>query len=356
MGAALNAIMQRVEKSGHKPGAARRIALSVVAPCYNEAASVQELYTRVSAASRSVVGSDYEIVLINDGSSDATWSAIRALVERDPRVVGVDLSRNHGHQLALSAGLTVCQGERILIIDADLQDPPELLPQMMAAMDEGAEVVYGQRTDRAGESWFKTWSASIFYRVLRHLADVNIPPDTGDFRLMSRRALEILNSMPEQHRFIRGMVSWIGLDQRPLLYERHARFAGATKYPLRKMVRFAIDAITGFSIRPLRMAVYFGMLFGLGGLATLIYILYGWATNQTVQGWTSLMTVILLLGSVQLFVTGVFGEYLGRLYLESKRRPLFVIREVARAHAPAAEMRFSAGIVATERPQFGRSY
>jgi glycosyltransferase involved in cell wall biosynthesis len=343
--------MQRTGHSWQESDASRNIALSVVAPCYNEADGLQELYTRVTAVSRSVVGNDYELVLINDGSSDATWSTIRTLVERDPRVIGVDLSRNHGHQLALSAGLTVCRGDRILIIDADLQDPPELLPQMMALMDDGAEVVYGQRTARAGESWFKTSTASIFYRFLRLLTEVDIPPDTGDFRLMSRRALDVLNGMPEQHRFIRGMVSWIGLDQRPLFYERHPRFAGATKYPIKKMVKFAIDAITGFSIRPLRVAVYFGLLFGAGGIATLIYTLYSWATNQTIQGWTSLMIITLLLGSVQLFVTGVFGEYLGRLYLESKRRPLFVIREVARAHKRAAEMRLSADRATAERQQ-----
>lgn len=346
-------VMQRAGHSRNAADDSRSVALSVVAPCYNEADGLQELYARVTAASRSVVGDNYEIVLINDGSSDATWSSIRALAESDPHVVGVDLSRNHGHQLALSAGLTVCRGERILIIDADLQDPPELLPKMMALMDDGADVVYGQRIERAGESWFKKSTASMFYRVLRALADVNIPRDTGDFRLMSRQALDILNSMPEQHRFIRGMVSWIGLDQRPLLYNRHARFAGATKYPVKKMIRFAIDAITGFSIRPLRMAVYFGMLFGLGGIATLFYILYGWATGQTVQGWTSLMTVILLLGSVQLFVIGVFGEYLGRLYLESKRRPLFVIREVARMHARTAGMRLPAGLAAAEPQRVG---
>jgi dolichol-phosphate mannosyltransferase len=343
-----------MKRSSHFPqdsDASRRLALSVVAPCYNEAAGLQELYARVTAVSRAVAGNDYELVLVNDGSSDKTWSTIRTLIGRDPHVVGVDLSRNHGHQLALSAGLAVCRGERVLIIDADLQDPPELLPQMIALIDDGAEVVYGQRIDRAGESWFKKSTASIFYRILRLLADVDIPPDTGDFRLMSRRALDVLNGMPEQHRFIRGMVSWIGLDQRPLRYERGPRFAGVTKYPLKKMIKFAIDAITGFSIRPLRMAVYFGMLFGLGGIVALIYTLYGWATNQTVQGWTSLMTIMLLLGSVQLFVTGVFGEYLGRLYLESKHRPLFVIREVARAHSRAADTHLPLDLAATERQQ-----
>jgi dolichol-phosphate mannosyltransferase len=303
--------------------------LSVVAPCYNEAESVPELHRRVSRVCQDQLGDAYEIVLINDGSSDGTWPAILALTERDPHVVGVNLARNYGHQLALSAGLSICSGQRILIIDSDLQDPPELLPQMMSLMDEGVDVVYGQRESRLGESWFKRASAAAFYRVLRRLVDIDIPMDTGDFRLISRRALDILNSMPEQHRFIRGMVSWIGLDQRPLLYQRQKRFAGETGYPLGRMIRFAGDAITGFSIRPLKAAIHFGVLFGLGALAMLIYTLYAWLMGHTIEGWTSLMTVVLLLGSVQLLVMGVFGEYLGRLYMESKRRPLYVIERIA---------------------------
>jgi dolichol-phosphate mannosyltransferase len=306
----------------------RGVALSIVAPCYNEAEGLQELYRRVSAVCRDTIGSDYEIVLVNDGSSDGTWADIRALTQRDPHVVGVNLSRNHGHQLALSAGLIVCRGARVLVIDADLQDPPELLPQMMTEMDKGADVVYGQRAERVGETWFKKTSAAAFYRLLDRMVDIKIPLDTGDFRLISRRALDILNGMPEQHRFIRGMVSWIGLTQRPVVYRRQERFAGETKYPLSKMIRFAIDAITGFSIRPLRIAIYLGVLFGLGGLIVLAYTLYTWLSGQTLQGWTSLMAVVLVMGSVQLLVVGVLGEYLGRLYLESKRRPLFVIDEI----------------------------
>jgi dolichol-phosphate mannosyltransferase len=321
--------------------AADRPLLSVVAPCYNESESLHELYRRVTEVCRANVAEDYEIVLVNDGSRDSTWADIRALTQNDPHVVGVNLSRNHGHQLALSAGLTVCRGARILIIDADLQDPPELLPQMMAEMDKGADVVYGQRADRAGESWFKKTSAAAFYRLLDRMVDIKIPLDTGDFRLISRRALDILNEMPEQHRFIRGMVSWIGLAQRPVIYHRHERFAGETKYPLSKMIKFALDAITGFSIRPLRIAIYLGVLFGLGGIVVLAYTLWTWISGETVQGWTSLMAVVLVLGSVQLLVIGVLGEYLGRLYLESKRRPLFVIDEIVAATAaervPAGE-------------------
>jgi glycosyltransferase involved in cell wall biosynthesis len=311
-------------------------ALSVVAPCFIEVETLPELYRRVSNACREQVGDNYEVILINDGSSDGTWPSIVALTMGDPHIVGVNLSRNHGHQLALSAGLSVCGGRRVLIIDADLQDPPELLPQMMALMDDGAEVVYGQRESRSGETWFKMLSAAVFYRILKQLVDIDIPLDTGDFRLMSRRAIDILTAMPEQHRFIRGMVSWIGLDQRPLLYRREKRFAGHTKYPFRKMLRFAADAITGFSVRPLRIAVYFGVLFALGGFAVFAYVLHAWWMDRTIEGWTSTITVVLLLGGVQLLVLGVFGEYLGRLYLESKHRPLFVIDKIVRNDAGIA--------------------
>jgi len=327
-------LLSRLQESQDGLGDAD-VALSVVAPCFNEFATLPELHRRVAKVCQVQAGDDHEIVLINDGSSDGTWSAILALAAADPHVVGVNLSRNHGHQLALSAGLTVCRGRRVLIIDADLQDPPELLPEMMALMDDGADVVYGQRESRSGETWFKRMSAAAFYRLLRRMVDIEIPLDTGDFRLINRRALDILNAMPEQHRFIRGMVSWIGLDQRPVVYRRDKRFAGETKYPLRRMLKFAVDAITGFSIQPLRAAVHLGVLFGLGSLALLLFTLYGWLAGETVTGWTSLMTVILLLGSVQLLVLGVIGEYLGRLYLESKHRPLFVIDRVVRSEADA---------------------
>ena len=310
------------------PVAGPACRLSVVVPCYNEEESVGELHRRLTAVCQASVGESYEIVLVNDGSSDRTWPAIVALSEQDKHVVGVALSRNHGHQLALSAGLTVCIGERILIIDADLQDPPELLHEMMRAMDDGADVAYGQRTERRGETWFKTFTARAFYRLLDRLVDVRIPLDTGDFRLMSRRALNVLNAMPEQHRFIRGMVSWIGMRQVAVTYERGERFAGETKYPLKKMLRFATDAITSFSIQPLRIASLFGMFFGALGLLAIIYAVVSWMLGDTVSGWTSVIVVVLILGSVQLLVIGLIGEYLGRLYLEAKRRPLFIIDQV----------------------------
>lgn len=303
------------------------IKLSVVVPCFNEAQGIVELHRRVTKACSDAVVDSYEIVLVDDGSSDETWHRIASISNEDVRVTGVRLSRNYGHQVALSAGLVTARGDRILIIDADLQDPPELLSEMMSLMDKGVDVVYGQRLTRSGETGFKKLTASAFYRVLDKLVDVKIPVDTGDFRLMSRRALNVLNSMPEQHRFIRGMVSWIGLRQEPLIYERAARYAGTTKYPLKRMIRFALDAVTGFSIQPLRLASYLGIFVGLSGVLLLIYIAASWLSGKAVEGWTSLMVVVVTLASAQLVVMGIMGEYIGRLYLEAKRRPLFVVSE-----------------------------
>lgn len=302
--------------------------LSVIVPCYNEEESLPELHRRVRSVCHDCVGDFYELVLINDGSIDNTWKIMCKLSEIDKHIVAVDLSRNHGHQIALSAGLQICRGERVFILDADLQDPPEVLPKMMERMDGGFDVVYGQRIKREGESIFKKSSAFAFYRLLNSLAEINIPQDTGDFRLMSRRAVDILNSMPEHHRFIRGMVSWIGMRQDALLYERAARFAGKTKYPLSKMIRFALDAITGFSIRPLRMASYFGFCFGIATMLLMIYVLIQYFRGYNIEGWTSLAIITLSLGTVQLFVAGIMGEYLGRLYIQSKERPIFLIQEV----------------------------
>jgi dolichol-phosphate mannosyltransferase len=278
------------------------------------------------------VGDDYEIVLIDDGSTDSTWTIIRTLTERDAHVVGVNLSRNHGHQLALTAGLSICRGDRVLILDADLQDPPELVSEMMALIErESADVVYGQRLSREGETWHKKATASLFYRLLGKITELPIPADTGDFRLMTRRALLVLQSMPEQHRFIRGMVSWIGFRQVPFHYHRSQRFAGETKYPLGKMIRLALDAITGFSTQPLRLSLHFALVLGLISAALLVYTLISWLYFDAVAGWTSLMAVVLILGSAQMLFLGIIGEYLGRLYMQSKHRPLFVIAEIARA-------------------------
>jgi polyisoprenyl-phosphate glycosyltransferase len=308
-----------------------RLRLSVVVPCYNEQGVIHELYRRVTTVCRNLVGDCYELVLVNDGSSDGTWTLLEMLAHRDDRVVAIDLSRNHGHQLALSAGLSLARGERILVIDADLQDPPELLPDMMRLMDDGADVVYGQRARRDGETWFKKVSARVFYRLLLRMTDVPIPPDTGDFRLMSRQVLDALLAMPEYQRFIRGMVAWIGFRQVPLHYRRDKRFAGETKYPLRKMLVFAADAITGFSIAPLRASLYVASLFvGFAGLLT-IFVLIAWLSRGTVPGWTSIFLGMLVFASVQLFSLAIIGEYIGRIYVQTKQRPLFIIREIVTA-------------------------
>ena len=321
--------------------------LSVVIPCYNEEDCLAELYQRVSAACAACT-EHYEIVLVNDGSKDRTWPMIQDFSAQDPHVMGVNLTRNHGHQLALTAGLTMARGDRILVVDADLQDPPELLKDMMALMDQGFDVVYGQRRQRAGESLFKKSTASLFYRVLLRLSETPIPLDTGDFRLMSRRALDALLAMPEQHRFVRGMVSWIGFPQTALPYDREERFAGTTKYPLKKMVRFAIDAITGFSTKPLRFASQIGLILAALGALLVAYVVIAWLTGETVAGWTSLMAVVVILGSVQMFVLGVIGEYLGRLYMQSKQRPLFLIQDVACQAKVDAERAARLGFVARD--------
>ncbi len=309
-----------------------RPQLSIVAPAYNEEACLEAFHRRASAAARAIFGEDFEIVIVDDGSSDQTHALARRLAAADPHVVAVRLSRNFGHQLALCAGLKLCRGDQVLIIDADLQDPPELLSEMVRIMAaEKADVVYGQRRSRAGETAFKRGSAKAFYRGLRRLADIDIPADTGDFRLITRRVCDILNEMPERYRFTRGLVSWVGFRQVAVPYDREARFAGATGYPLRKMIRFAVDAITSFSILPLRIASYTGLAASILSLLAILYTLFAWLGGHTVAGWTSLLSAIFLIGGVQLFVLGIIGEYLGRLYLETKQRPLFIIDEVYRS-------------------------
>ncbi|MBB4152364.1 dolichol-phosphate mannosyltransferase [Sphingomonas jinjuensis] len=308
----------------------QRPALSVVVPCYNEAATLELLHSRVSAAARAAVGDDYEIVLINDGSRDDSWAVMRRLAASDPRLVAINLSRNHGHQLALTAGLDLCSGAQILVIDADLQDPPELLADMRRAMaEQSADVVYAVRRQRQGETIFKKATASIFYRVLDRVTDTPIPLDTGDFRLMSRRALDALLAMPEQARFIRGMVAWVGFRQVPFAYDRAERHAGETNYPLGKMVRLAFDAVTGFSTAPLRFASHASVMLAGVALLLLFYIAWGYFEGDSVQGWTSTMLVVVVLSAVQMFVLGMIGEYLGRLYIEAKRRPLYLVADIA---------------------------
>ena len=320
-----------------------RPALSVVIPCYNEEATLPLLHARVAAAARAAVGDDHEIVLINDGSRDRSWPVMQSLAAQDARVVAINLSRNHGHQLALTAGLDLCSGQQILIIDADLQDPPELLADMRVMMArEQADVVYAVRRQRAGETFFKKATAAAFYRVLDRVTDTPIPLDTGDFRLMTRRALDALLSLPEQARFIRGMVAWVGFRQVPFPYDRAERHAGETHYPFGKMVRLALDAVTGFSTAPLRWASHLSVLLAGCSLLLLFYVAYGYFSGGRVQGWTSTMLVVVTLSAAQMFVLGMIGEYLGRLYIEAKRRPLYLVADIAGTAHGRATLGFQA--------------
>jgi polyisoprenyl-phosphate glycosyltransferase len=298
--------------------------LSVVIPCYNEAEVLPELHRRVSAVCREAAR-DYELVLVNDGSIDETWPVLVSLSADDPNMVCVNLSRNHGHQLALTAGLALCRGERIFILDADLQDPPELLPAMMAAIDNGADVAYGQREKRDGDTAFKRATAYLFYRIMNLIADQHIPEDTGDFRLITRRVLRVFSAMPESHRFIRGMITWVGFKQVAIRYHRDRRAAGETKYTLRRMANFALDAITSFSVKPLRLALYAGVSLSVASMSMLVVSLWAFLAHDTVRGWTSLASIILLFFAAQFLFLGLIGEYLGRIYVESKRRPLFIV-------------------------------
>jgi glycosyltransferase involved in cell wall biosynthesis len=331
------------------------VALSIVVPCFNEEACLSELHERLGKAAAAAVGGDYELVLVNDGSRDGSWPVMRAMAARDPHVVAVNLSRNHGHQLALTAGLDLCGGDTILIIDADLQDPPELLGAMLTMMrSQQADVVYGVRKSRAGETAFKRATAHGFYRLLSRATEVDIPVDAGDFRLMSRRALDALLAMPEQARFIRGMVAWIGFRQLPLVYDRQERFAGETKYPFKKMMRFALDALTGFSSAPLKLASHAGLALSVGSLILIAYIAYAWATGENVQGWTSLMLVVVILGAVQMFVLALLGEYIGRLYNEAKGRPLYIVQDVAGAPRGTARLGYVADATANSETPGGK--
>lgn len=306
--------------------------ISVVVPCFNEEAGIPELVNRIAGVVGKLPSYEFEIMLINDGSKDHTWEIITEYINRNPIITGVNLSRNHGHQIALTAGLSVCSGDLIFVMDADLQDPPELLPDMLKKMqEEQADVVYGQRMHRAGESFFKLITAKMFYRLLSSLTSVDIPVDTGDFRLMTRRVLEVFLNMPEHNRFIRGMISWIGFKQVSLLYNRDARFCGETKYPLRKMIHLAVDAITAFSIKPLRIGVMLGVFGCFVGICILVYCLCSYFAGHVVSGWTSLLSAVVIMGSLQLFLIGLIGEYIGKVFIEAQNRPLFTIAEVKRS-------------------------
>jgi dolichol-phosphate mannosyltransferase len=304
----------------------QRPALSLIIPVYNEEAIIAELDRRVKAFLREL-DETWEVVFVDDGSQDGTSAALNELAAAEPRYKVISFSRNFGHQIAITAGMDHAEGDAVVIMDADLQDPPEVVTDMIQKWREGYDVVYGQRSIRHGESVFKRATAAVFYRLLRALMPIEIPLDTGDFRLMSRRVVLSMRALREQHRFVRAMVSWVGFKQTAVQYERPERFAGETKYPLRKMIRFAIDGITSFSIVPLRVATWLGLLSGFVALVTSAWALYAAITEQTVPGWATIMIAVALAASAQLIMTGILGEYIGRIYEEVKRRPLYVVAD-----------------------------
>jgi len=309
---------------------------SIIAPCFNEEGVLHELHRRICQV-MDQTGEPWELVLVNDGSRDRTLAVMRELHASDPRIKVVDFARNFGHQIAVTAGLDYAQGEAVIIIDADLQDPPEVILQMIARWKEGYEVVYAVRTARKGESWFKEFTAKLFYRLIYRITDVDIPLDTGDFRLMDRKVVEAMKQMKERHRFIRGMTSWVGFRQAGVEYERQERFAGETHYPFRKMLKFALDAITGFSYAPLQLATYLGFtIAGLSAISALV-VIYArlFMGDVPFKGQATTLVTVLFLGGVQLITLGIIGEYLGRIYDEVKGRPLYIVRETIGFDEPA---------------------
>ncbi len=306
----------------------RSIQISVIAPIYDEIDNLPELHRRVTAVMRPL-RLEWELLLIDDGSTDGSTEAIRSLARADAHIRPILFARNFGHQIAVTAGLDFCRGQAAVIIDADLQDPPELIPELVAKWREGFEVVYAVRAEREGETWFKRLTASVFYRLIYRITDVKIPLDVGDFRLLDRQVVDTLKSMRERHRFLRGMSAWVGFRQTGVEYKRAARTAGVTKYPFRKMLRLAVNAVTGFSYFPLQLATYFGFVSaGLSALAIPFVVAMRLIGHEAFFGQASTLIAVLFLGGVQLISLGILGEYVGRLYDEAKGRPLYVAREM----------------------------
>ncbi len=306
-----------------------QIRYSVVAPCYNEEKSLPELYRQIKAVMEQT-GEAWELVLVNDGSRDRTGEVIRELHAADQRVHYIDFARNFGHQIAVTAGMDYAQGQAIILIDADLQDPPQLILEMIQKWNEGYKVVYAIRAARKGESWFKLATAKLFYRLIYRITDVKIPLDTGDFRLMDRKIVNAMKQMKERHRFIRGMTSWIGFKQTGVSYVRQERFVGETKYPVRRMVKFAWDAITGFSYVPLQIATFLGFIIAAFSALSIVGVIAARLSGiQAFEGQATTLIMVLFLGGVQLISLGVIGEYLGRIYDEVRGRPLYVVSETA---------------------------
>jgi len=304
------------------------ITYSIIAPIFNEFENIPELYKRVSKV-MDTTGESWEFILVDDGCTDGSTDRIRELAIKDGRVRPVIFARNFGHQIAVTAGMDYARGDAVVIIDADLQDPPEVILELAKKWKEGYEVVYAVRAEREGETKFKLWTASLFYRLIYRITDVKIPLDTGDFRLIDRKVVNVMNGMREKHRFLRGMGAWVGFKQIGVEYKRAARYSGETKYPLKKMLRLAINAITGFSYFPLQLATYFGFISaGLAILAIpIIVTLRLSGETHFFEGQTTTLVAVLFLGGVQLISLGILGEYIGRIYDEAKGRPLYIVRE-----------------------------
>jgi len=304
--------------------------ISIVVPCFNEQEVFTETYKRLTDTLNLLDKDkyDYEIIFVNDGSKDTTLQMIKEKVSIDSHIKCINFSRNFGHQIAITAGLDNCKGDAAVVIDADLQDPPHIILEMVKKWEEGYDVIFGKRVERAGESAFKLLTAKWFYRFINRLSDVDIPLDTGDFRLMDRNALDQFLSMRESYRFVRGMVAWIGFNQTFVEYDRESRFAGTTKYPLKKMLRLASDAILSFSNTPLKVATFVGFITSFAAFIGIVYaLIMRIFIKDYVEGWTLLMISILLIGGIILLVLGIIGEYVGRIYGEIKRRPLYIIKD-----------------------------
>jgi glycosyltransferase involved in cell wall biosynthesis len=303
------------------------IVFSIIAPIFNETGNISELYRRVKETMEQA-GDSWELLMVDDGSTDGSTDEIRKLAIQDGHIKPVIFARNFGHQLAVTAGLDYAKGQAVVIIDADLQDPPEVILDLISKWKEGYEVVYAQRSEREGESWFKLFTASLFYRLIYRITEVNIPMDTGDFRLLDRKVVNVMKGMRERHRFLRGMSTWVGFKQTGVLYKRAARHSGETKYPFKKMIKFASDAITSFSYFPLQLAMYLGFFTaGLSIIAIPVVIISRMVGSHAFLGQATTLIAVLFLGGVQLISLGILGEYIGRLYDEAKGRPLYIVRE-----------------------------
>lgn len=303
------------------------IKYSIVVPVYNEEEVIHETYRRLTEVMRSTKEA-YELLFVNDGSRDRTAEIIKEYSEQDPAVVLLDFARNFGHQIAITAGMDYARGEAVVVIDADLQDPPELILEMIEKWKQGFDVVYAKRTKRKGETYFKKQTAAMFYRFLRAMTDIDIPLDTGDFRLLDRKVCNQMNSIQEKNRFVRGLVSWVGFKQIAVEYERDERLAGESKYPLKKMLKLSMDGITSFSYKPLKLASYAGVtLSGVGFIYLLVVLYLKLFTDSTITGWSSLIVIQLFFSGIILIILGMIGEYIGRIYDETKNRPLYIVRE-----------------------------